>query len=208
MNLIPSSLSSPFISVSTFPSHAHLFFEQPGLLHHASERPDLFLCDFLLWDLHLGTKLFQKRRRFILLIKYRVHQHLDSILCRRCFICRSGVLAMILPDGFSDLIHIFVNDIRKVIRLIDLRHLKCAHINIHLIRRIFLHDLLARHFQYRIHILNSHIRDAIYDDLDVCHQLAESGVRHHFTEQVVIDLPAAQQLQYFITQMQGRHVHI
>ena len=115
---------------------------------------------------------------------------------------------MILPDGFSDLIHIFVNDIRKVIRLIDLRHLKRAHINIHLIRRISLHDLLARHFQYRVHILNSHIRDAIYDDLDVCHQLAESGVRHHFTEQAVIDLPAAQQLQYFITQMQGRHVHI
>lgn len=28
MNLIPSSLSSPFISVSTFPSHAHLFLEQ------------------------------------------------------------------------------------------------------------------------------------------------------------------------------------
>ena len=39
-------------------------------------------------------------------------------------------------------------------------------------------------------------------------QLAESGVRHHFTEQAVIDLPAAQQLQYFITQMQGCHVHI
>ena len=106
MNLIPSSLSSPFISVSTFPSHAHLFFEQPGLLHHASERPYFFLCDFLLRDLHLSAKLFQEHRRFILLIKYRVHQHFDSILCRRCFICRSGVLAMILPDGFSDLIHI------------------------------------------------------------------------------------------------------
>lgn len=55
MNLIPSSLSSPFISVSTLSSHAHLFFEQPGLLHHASERPDLFLCDFLLRDLHLSA---------------------------------------------------------------------------------------------------------------------------------------------------------
>ncbi len=54
MNFIPSLLSSPFISVSTFPSHTHLLFEQLGLLHHASERPDLFLCDFLL-DLHLSA---------------------------------------------------------------------------------------------------------------------------------------------------------
>ena len=55
MNLIPSSLSSPFISVSTFSSHAHLFLEQPGLLQHASERSDFFLCDFLLRDLHLSA---------------------------------------------------------------------------------------------------------------------------------------------------------
>ena len=72
MTFIPSFLSSPFISVFPFPSHAHLLFEQPGLLHHASERPDLFLCDLLLRDLHLSAKLFQEHRRFILLIKYRV----------------------------------------------------------------------------------------------------------------------------------------
>lgn len=63
MTFIPSSLSSPFISVSTFPSHAHLLFEQPGLLHHASERSDFFLCDLLLRDLHLSTKLFQEHKR-------------------------------------------------------------------------------------------------------------------------------------------------
>ena len=53
MTFIPSSLSSPFISVSTFPSHAHLLFE----------RSDFFLCDLLLRDLHLSTKLFQEHKR-------------------------------------------------------------------------------------------------------------------------------------------------
>ena len=62
MNFIPSFLSSPFISVSTFPSHAHLLFEQPGLLHHASEHSDFFLCDFLLRDLHLSDEVLELLR--------------------------------------------------------------------------------------------------------------------------------------------------
>ena len=46
----------------------------------------------------------------------------------------------------------------------------------------------------------------IHEDMDEITKTIR--VNHHFTEQAIIDLPAAQQFQYFITQMEGCHVHI
>ena len=109
---------------------------------------------------------------------------------------------MSFPNVLHNTVNVPVNHMGKVVFLADLRQLQSAHIQIILARIVFLHDLLPIGFQYRVHVVDPHIRNPVNKDLNVHQKPLEVLVQSQLRQQPVVELSTFQKINHFITQMQ------
>ena len=199
----PPPFFGPMAGLGTpFAPHIVGVFQQFGKAQDSQKRREILGCNLVKGDLHLVAELVNHP----LFVAAQLHGPVKLFFHLRERGLRVGggaVGGMGLTDIPEDAVKVVMNRVAEKVALLHLAQLQSADIQVILSRPVAAEHLLPGGLQNEIHLGNPHVRDPVHENLNVGHQPLEILMGGHLTQQPVVDLPAAQQCNHIITQMQS-----